>query len=475
MPEQAKLKLADIHPDLDPHPGQRLVLSDPARFKIVAAGRRWGKTQLALMEILVRVFSSPPKSLFWIVSPTFSQQEELWQKTLHFFLPAAHPAFKTAKNPDGKLVTKVYHGMGYRRVTFFNDSILFFKSGYQPDTLRGGGERLVYVVFDEAAYLSDYAWRVVRLSLMDQLGQALFISTPNADHPLNWFYDLFLMGQERVETACPECGGVGCPVCNDGIVEVPNPHYRPGYKSFRFSSYDNPHIPKEEVDAIADENPSYDFIQREIYAQFVESSGAVFTLEIINACEKGEFLPPQKGVHYVMGVDLGQLRDFTVACVINTQTNHVDHMERFQGSWDYQFDRLAKIYFDYHEPTTYVDAAQVQGSVIEAELRKRGMTNIVGVRINGDTKRRMIEALRLAIERQELTFPPDRELRAELLAYTAKRLPTGHVRYAGPKSGFDDMVDALALAWEAARSTRGVRTWRPRPWILGGEFERARK
>lgn len=465
----AKIKLGDLSPALNPHEGQRRVLSDPARFKIVAAGRRWGKSQLAEMEILMRVFSSPPKSIFWWVSPTFAQQEEAWEKALAHLLPAQHPSFKTRTNPDGKLVVKVYQTRGYRHLYFFNGSKLYFKSAHNPDNLRGGGERLVYVVFDEAAYISNYAWSVVRFALMDRLGQALFISTPNAHDPLNWFYELFIQGLPTIPAECPHCKGVGCEECGGkGEIQTPNPHYKEGYKSFQFSSYENPFLTPEEIEQIIEEGGgTYDFIQREIYAQFVESQGAVFTAEVINACEKGEFLPPQKGQSYAMGVDFGQVRDYTVVAVINLETNHLDCLERFQGTWDYQFERVSRIYFDYFEPITYVDAAQVQGSVIENELRKRGMMNMVGIKINADTKRRLVEALRVAIERQELTFPPHRQLRSELLAYSARRLPTGTIRYSAPTGGFDDCVDALMLAWEAARSHRRVKGWKPRFFVLG--------
>ncbi|MCS7240998.1 MAG: hypothetical protein NZ651_07130, partial [Candidatus Bipolaricaulota bacterium] len=198
-----------------------------------------------------------------------------------------------------------------------------------------------------------------------------------------------------------------------------------------------------------------------------ESEGAVFTLEMIQNCERGTYLPPSPDHRYVMGVDFGQVRDFTVAAVINVETGHLDHLERFQGSWDVQLDRIATIYKQYGEPLTLADASQVSGSIIEEELRKRGVANLVGIRINGDVKNRLIESLRVAIERADLTFPPDRTLRAELLGYSAKRLPSGHIRYCAPRQGYDDCVDALALAWEAYRRSSADRVLRLRPVILG--------
>jgi hypothetical protein len=38
--------------NVSPHPGQSEVHNDPHRFKVLAAGRRWGKTRLGVLECI---------------------------------------------------------------------------------------------------------------------------------------------------------------------------------------------------------------------------------------------------------------------------------------------------------------------------------------------------------------------------------------------------------------------------------------
>ncbi len=466
---ESTLRLGDLHPLLNPHAGQREVLEDPHRFKLIAAGRRWGKGTCAYQAATLQALQNPGGAEIWVVSPTHVEQEAMWLKANEVLCSARHPLLITKHNPTGKLIKRVYSTRGYRRLVFFNDTAIYFKSAKEPDSLRGAGDSLIYIIFDEAAYIEQDAWLVVRYSLIDRQAPCMFISTPNRHEPRNWFYQRWLWGQEYITSTCPACDGQGCQACNQtGTAKVKNPEHRPDYKSWKFSSYDNPLLTREEIDAIiAEENFSYADIQREIYAEFAESGGAVFTLMDIQECEVGEFLEPQPDGKYVMGVDFGQVHDFTVAIVLNLKTAHVDWMERFQGPWNLQFERLAALYRKYNEPVTYVDATQLGGSMVEENLRRYGITKLVGVKLNGPNKNRLIEGLRVAIESGRMTFPYHKQIRHELLGFTAARLPSGHLRYEAGASQYDDVVIAMALAWEAYRDETRVLGWKPELVVLG--------
>lgn len=469
--DAAHIRLGDLHPALEPHVHQREILLDGHRYKVVAAGRRFGKGTLGYQGATYQVLTCPRGSEIWIVSPTHVEQEAMWLKALGILGNARHDLLVSKHNPLGKLVKRVYSTRGYRKLLFYNDTILYFKSAKEPDSLRGAGDSLVYAIFDEAAYIDQDAWAVVVYSLIDRQAPCLFISTPNRHEPLNWFYQRWLWGQEFIRSTCPDCDGGGCDRCGKtGEVEIPNPDHRQDYKSWRFSSFDNPFNKPEEIQRIIEtEGFTYADIQREIYANFIESEGAVFNLLTIQDCETGEFLPPQKGVRYVMGVDFGQVHDYTVAIVLNLDTGHVDWMDRFQGPWGVQFERIAHLYHKYNEPLVYVDATQVGGSMVEESLRKHGVVRLVGVKLAGPNKNRLIDGLRVAIDSGQITFPRHPQIRRELLAYTAQRLPSGHLRYSAASNEFDDIVVALALAWEAARSQRRVVDWKLRPVLLGAE------
>ena len=57
----------------DLHTNQRVVWEDKHRFKVLVAGRRFGKTTLAVITLLVAALSKPGQSsLFWLVAPWYN-------------------------------------------------------------------------------------------------------------------------------------------------------------------------------------------------------------------------------------------------------------------------------------------------------------------------------------------------------------------------------------------------------------------
>ena len=65
-----------------------------------------------------------------------------------------------------------------------------------------------------------------------------------------------------------------------------------------------------------------------------------------------------------------------------------------------------------------------------------------------------MQSLGLAIERGDVTLLDDPVQTAELLAYEAKVLPSGMLRYGAPSGQHDDTVMGLGLAWLGAQRER---------------------
>jgi len=437
----SKTKVVKVKfPRFQSHPSQELVLKDKTRFKVVDAGRRWGKTHLALREA-AQVGIDHPGCDIWVVSPTGPQQENIWNKALDCY-NVKHEVF------GGKFVKDIRSTRGYRHLVLYNGTQVWFKSAESVKSLLGGGDKVQYVIADEFAYWKPEAWKALRPVLIDNQAGAILISTPHPKHPKNHFYERWLWGQDYLEETCPFCYGKGCSKCyGTGKFYKENPHRKKSYKSWRFSSYDNPHISKEEIELlIAEEGWSQADIEREIYGLFTEGQGAVFRLEDIHNCIRGEKEPPQPGKVYVMGIDFGRSQDYTVVIVIDVERAHVVHYDRFQGAWPYQRKRIASIYHTYNRPLTIVDATNM-GSVLEQDLYAEGMTNIYGYHFNGPTKVALIDSLRVAIETGEISFPPWPELERELGNYQGEVLASGIMSYRAAKGYHDDIVTALALAW----------------------------
>jgi hypothetical protein len=146
------------------------------RMRILVAGRRFGKTHLAIRELFISA-NNKPKSDNWYIAPTYRQAKQIAWKPLKELIP---PSYLMGKPNETDL-----------SVTLLNGSTIALRGADNPDSLRGPG--LDFVVPDEAAFQAKEMWDVVRPMLSDRKGRALFISTPSG---FNWFYDLFQMASE---------------------------------------------------------------------------------------------------------------------------------------------------------------------------------------------------------------------------------------------------------------------------------------
>jgi len=169
--------------EFDLHPNQWEVYLDPARFRVLVAGRRFGKTHLAFMEIL-RAAVDKPNQLVWYVGPTEDQAVEI----------AWEPLKKLTKPYWAERPSEEDHS-----ILLDNGSKIQIKSAFKPGKLRGSG--VDFMVFDESALIDPRAWTESgRPALSDRKGRALFIGTPQGR---NYFYDLY----ERAISDEPDWSG----------------------------------------------------------------------------------------------------------------------------------------------------------------------------------------------------------------------------------------------------------------------------
>ena len=158
---------------------QKAVYTCPNRFRVLITGRRFGKTHLALVELL-RFASRNKNGKIFYVSPTYRMSKEIMWKPLK------------------KKVTDC------RWVKYTNESdlTLILKNGCQislkgadksPDNLRGVG--LNFLVMDEFADIPEEAWtEVLRPTISDKHvnGHVLFTGTPRGFG--SWSYNIFQRG-----------------------------------------------------------------------------------------------------------------------------------------------------------------------------------------------------------------------------------------------------------------------------------------
>lgn len=157
------------------HPKQMEVYSSKARFRVVVAGRRWGKT--ALSRVLLIKFARQANKKIWYVAPTYKMAKQIMWRDLQDAVPRSWIKKINETNLSIQLV---------------NGSFIELKGADKSDSLRGVG--IDFLVLDEFQDMDEETWtQVLRPTLADRGGHAIFIGTPKA---YNQLYKLYKYGQD---------------------------------------------------------------------------------------------------------------------------------------------------------------------------------------------------------------------------------------------------------------------------------------
>lgn len=387
-----------IQIDVHPHPGQSEVHNHPARFKVLAAGRRWGKTRLGVNECL-EVASAGGRA--WWVAPNYKMSEVGWR-------PLRRIGAKI-----GAEIRKVD-----RQILLPNGGEVTVRSADNPDTLRGEG--LDYIVVDECAFVPEAAWtEALRPALSDREGGAIFISTPKRR---NWFFRLYQQGLNT--------NGNGT------------------WKSWQFPTVANPYINPDEIEAARKTLPS-DIYRQEYEAVFLEGEGQVF--RNITACMTAPDPPSDhRGHQIIAGVDWAKQSDFTAISVGCRDCRVEIARDRFNKiDYAFQRQRLLQICNKHNVSRVMVELNSIGEPNFEM-LQRDGLP-VIGFQTTATTKPPLIENLALTLQNAEWQFQADPVWTGELEAYEMKVNPvTNRTTYSAPEGLHDDTVMARALMLRAA-------------------------
>jgi hypothetical protein len=209
------------------HPQQFKIFSDKHRFKVIRAGRRFGKSVLAVITLITAALETP--GVYWFVAPFYGQAKEIAYKLLQKYLPAE--AILKKNETDLSFELK-------------NGSTIKLKGADNPDSLKGVG--LNGCILDEFAFMRKEVWEeIIRPMLFDSGGWAMFISTP---HGYDYFYDLWESVQDKDD-----------------------------WERWHFTTYQNPFIADEEIEE-AKKTMSDERFAQEILAEFTKKTGTIWPM-----------------------------------------------------------------------------------------------------------------------------------------------------------------------------------------------------
>ena len=215
--------------DLRLLPWQQEVLNDPARFKVIAAGRRCGKTYFAAITLILAAMDGNPGGVMYI-GPTQGLARDLMWDLL--------------KELAGDIIES--SNINNLEIVLSGGNKIALKGSDRPDTLRGYS--LKHLVCDEFAFFKEGVFdTILRPALADRKGTAMFISTPEGR---NSFYDVYMNGELAKD----------------------------GWKSWHLTTHDNPMIDPDEIAAAKETMAGWQYRQ-EFEASFDAKGSEFFNTE----------------------------------------------------------------------------------------------------------------------------------------------------------------------------------------------------
>ncbi len=385
---------------------QQTVFKDSHRFKVVAAGRRCGKSRLSAVTLLIEALNCPEGSAVMYIAPTLGQARTIIWDLLHDL---------------GRPVIKSSH-INNLEITLVNGRKILVRGADNPDSLRGVS--LVYVVLDECAFIKQEIWeKVIRAALSDKKGRALFISTPSGR---NWFYDAFKLGK-------------------DGTDEE--------WKAWHYTTQDNETIDPKEIEAAKRTLSSFAFKQ-EYLSSFDTSGSDIFKEHWI---KKGP--EPQNG-SYIIAIDLAGFEDLSegsqnkkrldesaiaVVKVADDGTWWVNKIEH--GRWDIKDTcmRILKNIKEFQPLAVGIERGTAKNAaltILQDMMRQYNTFAHIQTLTHGNKKKadRIIWALQGRMEHGKVILNEDEEwsdFEDQLLMFPTKGV-------------HDDLVDALAYVEQLA-------------------------
>lgn len=287
------------------HPAQAAIARAKARFKVVVAGRRFGKSFFCLVRMLTEASKGKDRRI-WYIAPSFRMAKQIMWRDLKKHTPKSW----LAKKPNETELT----------LELKNGTEISCKGADNPDSLRGVG--LDYVVMDEFQDMRPEVWEeCIRPTLATTNGHALFIGTPKS---FNGLYDVYMLGQDPT---------------------------RKQWVSWQFPTIASPFIPKHEIEQARQDMDPRTFSQ-EFEASFLNVSGRIYypfsrERNIRHNLEFNPKLPIWVGMDFNI--------DPMSMCIMQPQPDGtvwvIDEIVQFNSNVDQAAEELARRYWRYMNQT----------------------------------------------------------------------------------------------------------------------------
>ncbi len=396
-----------------PEKHQLPVVQNSARFKVLVWHRKAHKTTLAINELFR--WANAIKGTYWYVAPFLGQAKKIvWQD------PEMGAKYCPIEIWDKKNSSEMY-------ITFPNGSVVYIMGADNPDSLRGPNPK--GVVLDEYDDMKQEVWSSIIQPIMTANPKAWtwFVGTPKGKR------DLFRKFQ-YAEDQMRDKGRESEWFCS------------------RLKASDSGIISKEGLEMVRnDPGTPEDFYKQEYEVEFLDGAGTFFK-SLQNILYEPEAMKEKLKIHpkkkYQLGIDWAKVNDFTVFTPLDLTNFYVYPQVRFnQIDYNLQQARAEATYLKYNRARVQMDGTGIGTPIFDS--LSRSIPRLEEYTFTEQSRKDLLENLKLKIETEVIRIPNDPVLLGELSSFQYYLTPNGKVRIQCGDNQHDDCVMSLALAcWD---------------------------
>lgn len=395
---------------------QQQPFDDPARIVTVPKGRRFGITTGGANNLIKKALRREYKYALWGDVVNSNIEKYIQRLFVPKLMKLPPDMWKWTRNPS---MLKIC------------DSTIDFRSAERPEAWEGFGYD--YMFLNEAGIIlkNEYLWQnSIRPMMWDNPKcKAVIAGTPKGQGE---FHELYKRGLDPLQ---------------------------PNFASYKFSSFDNPYLPRDLIMQDIESMPQR-VVSQEIYAEFLDDSGVVFRGVTEVAVLDPANTPDVNYNHmYVMGVDVAKLVDYTVIAVYDRTDNHQVFQMKFNKlEWPAIQNRIQHVSRKYNNALVILDSTGV-GEPTFDQLSRLNVP-VQSIHLTNELKKQIIEKLANWIELRYFKMLKDEDTIKEFNSFTYDISDkTDRVFYGAPIGFHDDIVIAHALAiWGMQPVTRVIPT-----------------
>ena len=424
------MKDETVNVELEFLPKQWELFNDDARFKVIAKGRRFGLTKGFSLYAISKCLSEVDYSMLW-VDTIYGNINRYYER---YFLPE---------------LKKIKHLCAYKKqdnILKINESYIDFRSADRPENIEGQSYKTI-IINEAGIILKDRRlWTESILPMvMDHKANVLIGGTPKGKwtkkNEKHLFYELYQKGEvgSGQSAVGSRQSSVGSPSTSLGMT-------KDKWKSFNYSTYENPLLDEAEIKEVENEIP-YFLRQQEIYGKFIEENEAQIIKhewwKYFRMVEGLGLMVDGRGASTSLGIErivqswdtafkTKEENDFSVCTTWGITKNKFLLLHLFRERMEFpELKRKAAELFLMFKPSVVLIEDKASGQSLIQELERETRIPIRKIKVDKDKYARFISVTPL-IESGKVELP-EREPWVPFFINEMEEFPNGE---------FDDIVDS---------------------------------